>query len=366
LSNRKPKRAKAAAELHSARARKALNPAERLVAQLTSKRFEADLKRSAAEKAKQRAQRRKELFEREIGTDYRLVAWIDVLGFSQQIQAVKTVADLQAVYRKMLFVHDWFNKETASDEPEAAAEANRIQGRSVLALSDGLVVTASVSASAPGLYSPFDLLMSLVDQIIMAQTACAMKGIFLRGGISTGPYYFQDDILLSPALVRAYKLESQRATYPVILITGETINELRLAEGIEAFGDDGDPSASYFKPFKSPHQRKGERLYFLDYIRYMAAPDNYFFDSLADRDAAVDKTRPAEERQRVFDESHDKSALKALQCHQRQIIAAYNAATSERVKAKYRWLMRYHNQTLKRANRFYDPALVDLTLFRRR
>jgi hypothetical protein len=366
LAKPTPKPAKAAAMLLSARPMKARDPAERLLAKLTSKRFEAELKRSAAEKAKWRAERQKELRERTIDTDYRLVAWIDILGFSQQIQAVKTAADLQAVYRKMLFVHDWFNKETASDEPEETAEANRIQGWSILALSDGLVVTASVSASAPGLYSPFDLLMSLVDQIIMAQTACAMKGIFLRGGISTGPYYFQDDILLSPALVRAYKLESQRAKYPVILIAAETIDELRRAEGIEAFGGDGDPSASYFKPIKTPRRKKGERLYFLDYIRYMAAPDNYFFDSLADRDAAVDKSRPAEERQRIFDESHDKSALKALQCHKGQITSAYEAATCDRVKAKYRWLMRYHNQTLKSTNRFYDPALVDLSLYRRR
>jgi|GEM_PF-1902219 len=338
-------------------------PAEHIVAELNSKRFETELKRSALEKAEKRAQRRKELIEKPIETDYRLVAWIDILGFSQQLQAVKTDADLQAAYRKLLFVHDWFNKESASDEPEVLAEANQIQGRSILALSDGLVVTASVSASTPGLYSPFDLLMSLVDQIIMAQTACAIKGIFLRGGIGIGPYYFKNDILLSPALVRAYKLESERACYPVILITPETVTELRGLEGIEAYGEDEDPSLGYFRPFKSPRQKKGERFYFLDYVRYMAAPDNYFFHSMADRDAAADKTRPAEDRQRIFNESHDKSALDALQRHQLQLVQAYEGAASEKVRAKYRWLMSYHNRTLKSVNRFYDPALIDLRQF---
>jgi hypothetical protein len=343
------------------KAHKARTPAERLVSKLNSTRFEQELKRSAYEQAQKRAQRRKELLERPIKADYRLVAWIDILGFSQQLQAIKTDAELQAAYRKLLFVHEWFDKESASDEPEILAEANRSQGRSVMALSDGLLVTASVSASTPHLYSPFDLLMSLVDQILLAQTACAMKGIFLRGGISTGPYYFEDDFLLSPAVVRAYKLESERARYPVIVLTPETINELRSAQGVEAHAE--DPSVTYFSPFKSPHQKKGERFYFLDYVRYMAAPDNYFFDSLADRDAAANRTIPREERQRIFNESHDMSALKALQCHHRHLVTAYNSATSERVRAKYRWLMRYHNRTLESISRFYDPALIDLASF---
>ena len=209
-------------------------------------------------------------------------------------------------------------------------------------------------------------MMSLIDQIIMAQAACAMAGIFLRGGISIGPFYFDNDILLSPALVRSYKLETERATYPVILITPETVGALRRLHGLECYARGADPSRDYFRPFKSPRQKKGERFYFLDYVRYMAAPDNYFFDSLADRDACADRRKSDEERQRIFDESHDKSALKALQSHRRRLIEAYNGSPSERVKAKYRWLMDYYNRTLQSITPFYDPALIDLHQFARR
>lgn len=335
--------------------------ADKLLGELTSKRFEAGLKRSANKKAKKRARRRKALLETPIKSDFCLVAWIDILGFSHQLQSVKSDADLQAAYHKMLFVHEWLNKESASDDPEEVAEGNNIQGRSVLALSDGLVVTACLSAAAPGLYSPFDLAMSLIDQIIMAQAACAMEGIFLRGGISLGLFYFENDILLSPALVHSYKLESERATYPVILITPETVAALRRLRGLEAYVDGSDPSSDYFLPFKAPYQRKGERFYCLDYVRYLAAPDNYFFDSLADRDAYADRTRSDEERQRIFNESHDKSALKALQRHQRQLIEAHREAPSDKIRSKYRWLIRYHNRTLKSINPFYHPAMIDLS-----
>lgn len=338
-------------------------PAEQLVSRLNSKKFEAELKRSAREKAEKRAQRRRELSQKPIKTDARLVAWIDVLGFSHELQQVKTDADLQAAYRKMLFVHDCFNKESASDEPEERRQANKIMGRTVLALSDGLIVTAGLKGAALDLMSPFDLLMSLVGEIIMAQSACAMRGIFLRGGISAGPFHFDNDILLSPALVRAYKLESKRAVYPVIVITPETVAELRRLPGIEAHAEDSEPSLGYFLRFKSPHQEKGERFYFLDYVRHMADPNNYSFQSSADRNAFFDRKRSPEERQRILNESLDKSALKALQCYQRQLITAYRQATSEKVRSKYRWLMRYHNRTLKSITSFYDPALIALDQF---
>lgn len=343
-------------------ARKAKGPAEQLVSKLNSKSFEAELKRSANEKAKKRAERRRQLLEKPIEPDLCLVAWIDILGFSQQLQAVKSDADLQAAYRKMLFVHEWLNKAGASDEPDELEEANKLQGRQVIALSDGLVVTGSLRAAMPDLYSPFDLMMSLVDQIILAQSACAMAGIFLRGGISIGPFYFENDILLSPALVRSYKLETERATYPVILVTPDTVAALRKLDGLQYYARGADPSRDYFRPFKSPHQKKGERFCLLDYVRYMASPDNYFFNSLADRDAYADRRKSDEERQRIFDESHDKSALRALQSHQRQLIEAYNQSPSEK-KAKYRWLMRYHNQTVQSISRFFAPALIDLHQF---
>ena len=64
--------------------------------------------------AEKRAQRRRKLSQKPIKADARLVAWIDVLGFSHDLQQVKTDADLQAVYRKMLFVHDWFDKDSVS------------------------------------------------------------------------------------------------------------------------------------------------------------------------------------------------------------------------------------------------------------
>lgn len=338
-------------------------PAEKLIAELESEDFLKSAMRRAEESVKKRAQRRKELFEKPIKAKVCVVAWIDLLGFSQQMQHVKTDDDLRAAYRKMLFVHEQFSTVSASDDPETQAEINKNYGRTILALSDGLVIAAGLDAAALAATTPYDLLMSLVGEVIMAQAHCALKGIFLRGGISIGQFYFEDDILLSSGLIRAYKLETERACYPVILITPEVVAKLRKLPGIKHYAKDSEPSQSYFLPFKSPRQKRGERFYFLDYITYIAHPDNHSFYSAEDRKAWSDRKKTPAERNRIFNESHWKSALRSLQHHKKMLIAAYGACTSEKTKAKYRWLMRYHNRTINRFGSFHEPALIPLEQF---
>ena len=337
-------------------------PAEVLAAKFNSEDFMERVSRESEEKTRKRAERRKELFEKKIKASSRVVAWIDILGFSQQMQMVKTDADWQAAYRKMLSVHELFAKVSASDEPEVQAEINENYGRTILALSDGLVVTAGLHAKAVQMMSPYDLLMSLVGEILTAQAHCALVGIFLRGGIGTGRFYFDNDILLSPALIRAYKLESERADYPAIVIAKETVETLSSLPGIRHYAKGCEPSLAYFRPFKSPRQKKGERFYFLDYLSYIAEPNNHGFNRDADR-VAYTRTRDPKKRQRIYDLSHWKCALHFMTRHKENLITAYRSSSSERVKSKYRWLMRYHNRTIERFGEFHAPALIDLRKF---
>lgn len=340
-------------------------PAEKMIAEIQSEDFVQSATRRAEESAKKRAQRRKELFDKPIKAKVCVVAWVDLLGFSQQMQHVKTDNDLRAAYRKMLFVHEQFDKVSASDDPETQTEINKNYGRTILALSDGVLIAAESSAAALVATTPYDLLMSLVGEIIRAQAHCALEGIFLRGGVSIGQFYFEDDILLSSGLIRAYKLETERACYPVILITPKVVSELRKLPGVKHYAKGFEPSRGYFLPFKSPRQKKGESFYFFDYITYIAHPDNHGFYSAEDRKAWSDRRRKPEERERIFSESHWKSARRSLQHHKKMLISAYGACSSEKAKAKYRWLMRYHNRIIKRFSSFHEPALIDLSQFAR-
>ncbi|MEA3211692.1 MAG: hypothetical protein QOE70_4749 [Chthoniobacter sp.] len=325
----------------------------------------ADIDRRVAEKAAKRAQRRKELLEKDIAADVRIVAWVDILGFRQQLEAAKTEAEYRAVYRKMLYVHEQFDAPSASDEPEEQELINRTHGRTVLALSDGLVVTASANAEARESMTIYDLLMSFIGGLVMAQAQCAANGIFLRGGISIGPFYLDNNILLSPALIAAYKLETERASYPVIIVEQRHIARLRKLSGIKQYSEDVEPSQSYFLPFKSPAQRKGERFYHLDYVGFLADPDNYSFFRKRDHKAFQDRANfTNKERDLIFSVSLEKSAAHAATHHKKLLIEAYNATTSSRIRAKYRWLMAYHNRSMRGRSWFFDKAQIDLANFK--
>jgi hypothetical protein len=322
--------------------------------------------RRVKEQAAKRAQRRKELLEKNIAGEARIVAWIDILGFSHELQQARTEFQHRAAYHKMLFVHEAFDSPSASDEPEECERINQDYGRTVLALSDGLVVTASPNAKARASMTPYDLLMSFIGDLVMAQANCALNGIFLRGGISIGPFYHENNVLLSLALVLAYKLETERASYPVIIVAQDHIAALRQLKGFKHYAPDFEPSQAYFQPFKSPAQKKGERFYHLDYLQFLAHPDNHGFSSAKERKDSYDsETYSPRERDMLFSLSHYKSAARAMCRHKDKLIEAYNATSSERVRAKYRWLMAYQNRALKGLPWLYDAARIELKRFAR-
>lgn len=51
-------------------------------------------------------------------------------------------------------------------------------------------------------------------------------GLMPRGGICKGRLYFDDSFVLGKALVKAYKMESEKAIYPRIIVDDEVVNDL--------------------------------------------------------------------------------------------------------------------------------------------
>lgn len=59
------------------------------------------------------------------------------------------------------------------------------------------------------------------------QEAMLLKGILIRGGISFGNDYCDDNIIFSPGLIKAYKLENQQAVFSRVIIDTEIVNKLK-------------------------------------------------------------------------------------------------------------------------------------------
>ncbi len=61
----------------------------------------------------------------------------------------------------------------------------------------------------------------LLSEIRTLINECTLHGLFLRGGVTIGRLYHNNNIIFGPAMNCAYKLESEFAVYPRILLSEE-------------------------------------------------------------------------------------------------------------------------------------------------
>jgi hypothetical protein len=121
----------------------------------------------------------------------------------------------------------------------------------------------------------------------------------------------ENSIVFGPALVDAYKLESQNAVYPRIVIDRRLIK--RAEEG------------GYIAEWSDYLQRGEDGAYFLDYL-FGTALTGFAVPGAPDPKGQIKAHRNAIERA-IADNIHQRN---------------------ERIRQKYMWLALYHNSTVKR------------------
>jgi hypothetical protein len=139
------------------------------------------------------------------------------------------------------------------------------------------------------------------------QLKLALDGWFVRGGISLGWLYFDDDIVFGPGLVDAYELESQSAVDPRVILSD---NVRKLVKAHLKY---------YAIPYKSPQNG----YVFVDVDECQAI--NYLYVPVG-----VNMDR--------------KQLLRYVKKHKQQVEGKLRTFAKEpKVWAKYRWVANYHN-----------------------
>lgn len=135
-----------------------------------------------------------------LGFEERYVAFLDILGFAKIVES---------------FDKDPERAEALLVALQQVRDSKVGRSATLTAFSDSIII--SVPANKPT--SSFDILTTCVYFIQML----AERNIFLRGGISAGPMIHREGLLLGSGFVRAYRLESQLAHTPRILIDDKII-----------------------------------------------------------------------------------------------------------------------------------------------
>jgi hypothetical protein len=102
----------------------------------------------------------------------------------------------------------------------------------------------------------------LLSEIELALIDIAEAGYLLRGAVTIGELYHSNNLVVGPALVEAYKLESTVAKYPRILIDSAVI---RAARTKKARSHAPAQEVKYIKNFMTKDE---DGNHYIDYISY--------------------------------------------------------------------------------------------------
>jgi hypothetical protein len=147
-----------------------------------------------------------------------ILTYLDVLGFSELVQ--QSASDPTKVSEIMSILNiakkrGTFGSATGGEYPTKLITHT-------LTFSDLIIRITYVEPHD-------DLIVRLnMELMMLAGIQCeltAIHGILLRGGVSLGPCYADDEYLFGPALIQSYRLEEQVALFPRIVIDTELVTE---------------------------------------------------------------------------------------------------------------------------------------------
>lgn len=139
----------------------------------------------------------------------RIVAFVDVLGFKNLVMQSQTDdRALQNITSALSSLYDWIWQWEADGGNSSFAFTQ---------FSDSVVLSAIADT-----LDSFDMLLQLMLGIV---DIAYNNGVIVRGGIARGGLIHDREMVVGPAMVEAYLLESKKAVYPRIIISEELKNE---------------------------------------------------------------------------------------------------------------------------------------------
>lgn len=122
----------------------------------------------------------------------------------------------------------------------------------ITAFSDCMVLSFSDKDQTDSKISWYNLILNIIGILQDFAYKMLCHGFLVRGAITSGKLFHERGVVLGPALIEAYELESKRAIIPRILITDEIIRKFN--DGSGRFLDEKkmffNMSISMLPPFK--------------------------------------------------------------------------------------------------------------------
>lgn len=167
----------------------------------------------------------------ELKYEKRLVAFIDILGFKEIVkQSENDISKIELIYSALDYLKNWEAQEKwdlrlveiEEDAQKRGVENFDIREKTnVTAFSDSIVVSVKVDDNINEMASTLIINLAYIGAILLE------KGILFRGGLTIGNLiHIENGTVFGQGLIDSYKLESNNAKYPRIILSDKLIKEL--------------------------------------------------------------------------------------------------------------------------------------------
>jgi hypothetical protein len=179
----------------------------------------------------------------EIGRRYqdRWVAVMDIIGYRERVRRAMesdTAADeirrLRVAFELMSMAGPWFPEAFTGPIPLDGPKARQLPGHDDTAriISDTVYATALKDHE----YTLVQFLQFLGRMILSLTT----QGVFLRGAVTCGYHFDDEEVLFSQPFIQAYDMESNEAFYPRVVLSREVTEAFERFAGFAVRHDDNE------------------------------------------------------------------------------------------------------------------------------
>ena len=127
---------------------------------------------------------------------YGVVAFLDVLGFASFVNEDAQRSDPHHLTRLLKSFEEVRNRTP-------------IKKLDLRSFSDSITIAGELSGTG---------VVDVVDAVVGLQRALIRHGVLVRGGVALGKHYADESLVYSEALVRAFRLERDRARFPRVIV----------------------------------------------------------------------------------------------------------------------------------------------------
>lgn len=180
--------------------------------------------------------------------EHRIVAYIDILGFSEMIKQTVNENKPELAQKQLDAIHSVVT--SIRTYVNSAKNKVLLGGHCQITMFSDTIVFSIPKAESARVLAMFRVLKRL-------QISMLTKNILMRGSVVHGELIHTDEVILGPALINAYNVESKSAVYPRFVIdphvtylylrkNGVTIQKNRIKDFVNDFVFTDDFDGTYY------------------------------------------------------------------------------------------------------------------------